>query len=212
MFIAPMPLSGPSEAASCSPEPFDLAALVPAAAWGSLPAPLRRRFAVGHGRAWFVGTMELRRSRVGAAFAALARAAGAPLPLRNAVGASCAVSVWAEGGGIVWERRIGHQVVRSVKSAGPAGTVLERTQGGLGMVLDVAVEDEAVVFRSRSFFWVIGRWRVPVPALLTPGRCVVAHRAIDAARFRFTLSMTHPLWGTTFMQDGIFTDCPEDQI
>ncbi len=99
--------------------------------------------------------------------------------------------------------------MRSVKSAGPGGTVLERTDGGLGMVLDVTVEgaagDAALVFTSRSFFLAVGRWRVPIPASLTPGCCRVEHRAVDAERFRFTLTMTHPLWGTTFRQSGLFT-------
>jgi hypothetical protein len=66
-----------------------------------------------------------------------------------------------------------------------------------------------MVFTSRGFFLAVGRWRVPIPALLTPGRCRVEHRAIDAARFRFTLSMVHPLWGTTFRQTGVFTDSLE---
>lgn len=211
MFIAPVPMF-PSRAAS--PAVLDIAGLVPAADWQGLPAFLRRRFAVGHGPLWFHGTMDLHRSPAGAVFAVLARCLGAPLPLRRETGVPVAVSVRAardgEGDGIVWERRMGHQVVRSVKSAGPGGTVLERTRGGLGMVLDVGVEDGALVFTSRSFFLSVGRWRVPVPALLTPGQCRVAHQAIDATRFRFTLTMTHPLWGTTFVQDGVFTDHSEE--
>jgi hypothetical protein len=120
------------------------------------------------------------------------------------------VDVRPVGPAVVWSRRLGTgQLVRSVKLAGPGGTVIERTEGGLGMVLDVSVEDAALVFTSRSFFLAVGPWRVPIPALLTPGGCRVEHRAIDAARFRFTLSMVHPLWGTTFCQTGVFTDTRE---
>ena len=207
MFIAPTPISSPRTA---TPAFLDIAGLLSPAAWLGLPASLRRRFAVGHGPLRFHGTMDLHRSRAGAVFAVLARCLGAPLPLRHETGAAVTVSVCADGDGIAWERRLGHQVVRSVKSAGPGGTVLERTRGGLGMVLDVTAEDGALVFTSRSFFLSVGRWRLPVPAALTPGRCRVAHRAIDDTRFRFTLTMTHPFWGTTFRQDGVFTDGGDD--
>ena len=211
MFIAPVPPPGPAPGASPAPLPLDLAALVPAADWDRLPAALRRRFAVGHAPACYVGTIDLHRSRIGAAFAVLARLFGAPLPVRHETGVPAAVSVRANGEDVVWERRLGRQVVRSVKARGPGGTLLERTGGGLGMVLDVTAEGgTALVFTSRAFFLSVGRWRLPVPALLTPGRCRVAHRAIDSTRFRFTLTMTHPLWGTTFQQDGIFNDLPED--
>ena len=101
---------------------------------------------------------------------------------------------------------MGGQTVRSVKGAGPGGTVIERTEGGLGMVLRVGVEGGALVFTSRAFFLAVGRWRVPVPGGLTPGVCRVAHEAIDAVRFRYCLTMTHPWWGVTFRQDGVFSD------
>jgi hypothetical protein len=71
------------------------------------------------------------------------------------------------------------------------------------------VDDGALVFTSRRFFLSIGSWRLPIPGVLTPGTCRVEHRAIDEHRFSFSLSMTHPLWGMTFRQNGIFNDPPE---
>ncbi len=178
-----------------------------------LPPTLRRRFEAGHGPAVYHGAMDFERSACGAVFAWLARAFGAPLAARRATGAPVTVDVRAAGDGVAWSRQLGaSQRVRSVKSAGPGGTVLERTDGGLGMVLDVSVEDGALVFTSRSFFLAVGRWRVPIPATLTPGRCRVEHRAVDDARFRFTLTMVHPLWGTTFRQTGIFTESQESPL
>ena len=67
--------------------------------------------------------------------------------------------------------------------------------GGLSMALEVCVEQGALVFYSRHYFWLLGRWRLPVPALLTPGVCRVEHRDEGPGCFRFTLEMTHPLWG-----------------
>jgi hypothetical protein len=222
------------------PATLDIAGLLHPADWARLPESLRRRFAAGHGPARHSGTMSFERSAAGAAFAFLAQWFGAPLPMLRATDAPVTVDVRTVAGGISWSRRFGpSSVVQSVKSAGPAGTVIERVNGGLGMVLDVSVEDAALacdrpdrarsgrespgqtypeslrpgasqgeatlVFTSRSFFLTIGRWRMPIPGWLTPGRCRVEHRAIDATRFRFTLTMTHALWGTTFRQAGVFT-------
>lgn len=207
------PLYAPPRARPAAPvPPLDISGLVSPSNWASLPPALRRRFAAGHGPASYRGAMDFECSRIGAWFARLARGFGAPLFAERAVAAPVTVDVRAADGGVAWERQFGptHRV-RSVKSPGPGGTLLERTDGGLGMVLDVSVDGGALVFTSRSFFVAIGRWRLPIPAILTPGRCRVEHRALDAARFRFTLTMTHPLWGTTFRQTGVFTDMPECQ-
>ena len=122
------------------------------------------------------------------------------------------MQVYDDGtGGVVWERRLwlapeAPVLVRSTKRAGPAGTLLECVDGGLGMVLDVFEEAGALVFQSRAYFLTIGPWRLPLPALLTPGCCRVAHHAVGPGRFRFELDMHHPLWGTTFRQIGLFDD------
>lgn len=189
---------------------LDLAAIVGHIDWARLPACLRRRFDAGHGPARYDGTMALERSAIGLWFAWLVRPFGAPLPVRRLIDAPVTVTVRAGTGGVVWERRFGpHHRVRSVKSPGPANTVIERTDGGLAMVLDVSVEDGALVFTSRRFFLSIGSWRLPIPAVLTPGTCRVEHRAVDEHRFTFSMTMTHPLWGTTFRQSGLFNDPPE---
>ena len=185
--------------------PLDLSRCVHPADWARLPETLRARFAVQHEPARYAASMWFERSAIGAVFALLAMPFKAPLPLHNQVGLPVVVDVRPEGTGVVWSRQLGASgLVRSVKSAGPAGTVIERTDGGLGMVLDISVDGPALVFTSRAFFLAVGRWRLPIPALLTPGRCRVEHRAIDADRFRFTLTMTHKLWGTTFRQTGLF--------
>ena len=197
---------------SVSRPELDIARLIPAADWASLPAALRRRFGVGHGPARYEGAMDLECSRAGRWFAWLVRPFGGPLPTAPGRAVPVSVDVQSTAGGVLWSRQLGPaQMVRSVKSPGPGGTVVERTTGGLGMVLDVSVDAGALVFSSRSFFFAVGPWRVPIPAILTPGQCRVEHRAVDADRFRFTLTMVHPLWGTTSRQTGVFTDMPEHQ-
>jgi hypothetical protein len=181
--------------------------MVGAADWATLPAALRRRFAAGQETARYHGTMRLSRSPIGAVFGWLGKAFGGPLPLATGEAIPTIVDVRASAGGVIWERHFGpDDRVLSVKSLNRRGDLIERTAGGLGMVLALSVEDGALLFTSRCFFLAIGRWSLPVPALLTPGVCRVEHRAVDERRFRFTMTMTHRLWGVTFRQSGIFTD------
>ena len=123
------------------------------------------------------------------------------------------VRVFDDGhGGMVWERRFhtagerAPHVVRSTKQVGADGGLQERTDGGLSMALAVFEERGALVFESRRFALILGRLRIPVPALLTPGTCRVTHTDLGDGLFRFDLDMVHPLWGHTFHQSGVFAD------
>ena len=214
---------------------LDLPALVGAAAWSRLPAAVQRRFGTAHADVTYQGHLDMRCSAIGHVYAALARLWGGPLTHLNRHAVPTTVRVSSNGcGGVVWERRFhthsgsagdaggdaagnangnatgnergDDRTVRSTKELGADGGLLERTDGGLSMSLDVFEEDGALVFRSRSFWWVLGRLRIPVPALLTPGTCRVAHTDLGGGQFRFTLSMVHPWWGETFHQSGVFAD------
>jgi hypothetical protein len=77
------------------------------------------------------------------------------------------------------------------------------------MTLAVFEQDASLVFQSRDYFLHLAALRIPIPALLTPGRCTVTHAPVSRRRFRFTMTMEHPLWGRTFHQDGEFED-PEE--
>ncbi|QIL79729.1 DUF4166 domain-containing protein [Diaphorobacter sp. HDW4A] len=192
---------GPAHAA------LDISALVGATSWQTLSPAIRRRFAAAHDDVSYVGEMELRASWIGRIFGLAASLLGSPLAAsrKNAVAAT--VNVSNDGrGGVVWERILGGQQVRSTKRLGPGGALEECTAGGLSMHLDVFVEDGALVFQSCTYFLLIGRVRVPVPAWLTPGTCRVEHRDVGPGQFRFTLDMRHPLWGHTFHQTGVFND------
>ena len=193
--------------------PLDLAALVGAAGWARLPAAVRRRFGVDHGAATYVGRMELRCSPVGRVHALLSRLFGSPLSGVTSDAVPTSVRVFDDGrGGMVWERRFhtagdrAPHVVRSTKQVGADGGLQERTDGGLSMALAVFEEHGALVFESRRFSLILGRVRIPVPALLTPGTCRVTHTDLGDGLFRFDLDMVHPLWGHTFHQSGVFAD------
>ncbi len=200
------------------PAPLDIPALVGAAGWARLCPAIRRRFAPGHAAdaPVYRGSLALDRSAIGAVFALFALILGAPLPLRRARDAPAEVRVREDGaGGVVWERWLQlapgrTHCIRSTKRLGADGTLLECTEGGLGMVLAVFEAEGALVFESRAYVLDLfgGGWRIPLPALLTPGRCCVAHSAGEGSenRFRFTMDMTHPLWGRCFHQTGVFED------
>lgn len=199
---------------------LDLPALVGAAGWSRLPLAVQHRFSVAHDDVTYEGHMDLRCSAVGHIYATLARALGGPLTHLNAHAVPTTVRVCDNGhGGVVWERAFHAQgrgrglarIVRSTKEIGLDGSLLERTDGGLSMSLDVFEENRALVFRSRRFGLVLGMGRLgslllSVPTFLTPGTCRVEHADLGDGLFRFTLRMVHPMWGETFHQSGVFVD------
>lgn len=193
-------------AAACK-TPLDLAALLGPAAWAQLPAAVQRRFAAGHPDTQYRGAMDLRRSRIGWLYAWLTKPLASPLVACQANDLVAVVRAHPNAaGGMVWERRIGDQLVASTKELGRDGGLQERTAGGLGMDLDLAVEQGELVFRSRRYWLQIAGLRLPLPGLLGPGACEVRHADLGGGRFRFSLSMRHPLWGETFHQTGVFAD------
>ncbi|HEX2546135.1 MAG TPA: DUF4166 domain-containing protein [Ramlibacter sp.] len=197
--------------------PLDLSVLLGPAAWSRLPPATRRRFAAIHHDRTYPGTLDLACSRIGQCFARLAALLGGPLTGERGAAVPARVRVYGDGrGGVVWERRLAipgraaPRVVRSTKQLGPDGWLVERTDGGLSMELDVFEQDGVLVFRSRRYFLALAGRRLSIPPLLTPGTCRVEHHDLGGGRFRFTLSMVHPLWGRTFEQTGVFADVNED--
>jgi hypothetical protein len=169
---------------------------------------VQRRFAAGHAEATYRGRMDMRCSALGRVLAWLVKPLRSPLAAANARGVPTTVRVRCVGAGVVWERSFEGGVGRvfSTKELDAHGRLQERTRGGLGMALDVFEHDGALVFQSRRYFLDLGPLRLVVPRLLSPGTCRVEHRDLGEGRFRFTLSMTHPVWGETFHQTGVFAD------
>ena len=192
-------------------------ALVGEAAWRQLPRAVQRRFdrllAPGESALYVGEVASTVLTKVGWVWAQVARALGAPLPLRVLTRSAAAVVVTADSSEHtqLWTR-IYHepgclpQVVRSMKSfTGPTG-LEERVGGGIGMALTVSVQARALVFRSAGYFWRCGRVRVPLPSWMTPGCIEVVHREERADRFSFTLSVVHPWFGRIVHQVAFFKD------
>ena len=168
-------------------------ALLPDDDWGRLPLATWRRFSkrLADGKtAIYVGeVVEVQFSWIGWWVAQLARLIGGPLP-------TCG-----------YARRNGFpQVIHSSKRfSGPTG--LEEYVGfGVSMALRMLVDGRALQFRSAGYFVQVGRLRLPLPALLTPGALTVTHSDCGSGEFRFTLEIIHPRFGTLIRQSAVFRE------
>ncbi|HXF53184.1 MAG TPA: DUF4166 domain-containing protein [Hyphomicrobiaceae bacterium] len=186
-------------------------------AWARLPEAVRRRFSKpGHPgnvtiyRGQVIST-EL--SRIGSLLAQAARLVGGPLPLTPGGGGTVTVTVIEDPAfkGQVWSRsyaRAGHfpQVIHSAKRfLGPTG--LEEYLGwGLVMRLGLSVEEGTLVFRSLAYGLELRGRFFRLPSWITPGTCEVRHEDQGGGRFRFELTLVHPLVGCLVRQVAVFED------
>lgn len=194
--------------------------LLPADAWAALPPAVRRRFSkrmTGGATVTYCGAVTtVRASAAGRLLAEAARLIGGPLPLVFEPGAGVVtVTEDTVGQGQVWTRlytrRTGFpQVIHSAKRfAGPTG-LEEHIGAGVGMALTVAVEGEALVFRSAFYFATVLGLRLRLPRWVEPGRLTIVHRDLGDGAFAFTLALDHPWLGRLLGQDAIFRDPRDD--
>ncbi len=196
--------------------------------WARLHPAIRRRFSDHDLRITYPGELTVSASLFGLVFAWLLQPFGNPLPLTKGRVFKAEVKVRPEGGGlgngVIWQRNFlrANQTphakdlrIESVKQLGTDGNLMECIRpgklGGIGMGLRVYEENGALNFASKNYFIRWGKVRLPVPLALTPGRTLVEHideGHIDGqnGKFRFRLTMTHPWFGRTILQDGVFTD------
>jgi len=107
----------------------------------------------------------------------------------------------------LYARRNGFpQMVHSSKRfSGPTG--LEEYVGrGVGMALNVHVEDDVLVFRSAGYFLQLFGRRIALPDWITPGALSVLHAELGDGRFSFTLQLVHPRFGLLIRQMAAFRE------
>jgi len=192
-------------------------ALMPDAAWASLPPAVQRRFSkrlAGGETAVYAGeVLETVMSRAGWWLAQAARLIGAPLPLTRSTHVPSVVTVTedARSGGQIWTRLYARrngfpQVIHSAKRfSGPTG--LEEYVGrGVGMTLDIYAREGALIFRSRDFFVQVFGRRLMLPNWLRPGDIYVTHADLPDNKFSFTLQVIHPQFGLLVRQMAIFRE------
>ncbi|MEM9393377.1 MAG: DUF4166 domain-containing protein [Pseudomonadota bacterium] len=188
------------------------------AAWARLPHSIRCRFgkrlSSGASVAYQGEVTDMKMNRAGRLLAFLARAIGAPLPYdSSSVGRAAVVVVTEDAAtnGQFWIRQYGKEkgfpqtVCSSKRFAGPTG--LEEYIGyGIGMALRLEATPHALWFISAGYFINIGRLRLALPRLFSPGELVVGHEELGEGKFRFSLDLRHPFFGTMISQSARFRD------
>ena len=191
-----------------------LKALLSAQDWLNLAPAIRARFASdpepGETRL-YRGVMEkVSCTWTGKLMAWAGRLIGTPMAWLTGNNVPCEVLVYRDpAGGVVWERRYDfgrnrQQVAKTVKRDNGKGRLLECFGAGAGMSLRVFEDDRALHFLSENFFLSFGKWTLQLPVLLSPGTLLVTQKDEGADNFRFTMRVTHPLFGLIAEQDGIF--------
>lgn len=192
------------------------------AAWDRLKPEVRQRFSTKprFGKAIvYKGVMhKIELSFMGWLFAQACRAIGTPLaPYRgNDVPMEIELVPDAKLKGVAWNRRYGFSpdrvfTVRSTKCRGRNGEFIEHIGCGFSMRLKLSEKDGGLKFTSVAYEVAIAGRTFRIPSLLTPGMTTVTHDQLAGDRFRFSLSVDHPLLGRTIYQAGEFYSADSDR-
>lgn len=197
------------------PASVDIRNLLGEAAWFSLPDATRARFASHTASAAYVGSFdEVRASLAGKLLATCCRMLGTPVAPFTGANVPATVHVFSTSdGGTAWLRVYrfpGREpcVVESIKRLSREGTLIEALPARLRMALDVYARDGVLHFVSNTYYFEIGRLRIPLPGWLPPGTTHVEHIDLGDGWFRFTMRVQHRWLGEVFYQTGRFRDPP----
>lgn len=186
--------------------------------WQRLHPDIQRRFASNPmpGKPLlYHGTLsELRASRLGKLIGYLSKPfiQGALIPYDDS---SCPVDIQVYGKPAsthIFKQRIyrlhGRRPIQftSYMAESERGEVLEYVGLGLGMKLKLHVADGNLHFTSDGYFWDMLGWRIPLPGVLTPGTTYLRHCNEAPNRFNIRIEIRHVLFGTTFVQAGVFQE------
>lgn len=162
----------------------------------------------------FQGEGCVRRSKIGWVFAHLARLLGSPLVWRSGENVKTIVKVApTRDGPRCWHRLFKfqdgcEQLVQTSKAMdGNLGFIDVVGADGdkrLATKMNVWTEGKSLFFESSTYVLRFRHFNIKLPAILTPGKLHAEHRDLGEGNFRYILTFTHPLWGKTFYQDGIF--------
>lgn len=180
-------------------------------AWHRLPAAVRVRFAEPVLAVDYVGEFDVvRASPLGRLFAWVCQAIGTPVVPRTGRHVPAVIHVGPVSTGASWLREYhwphgDTYRVHSTKVIGADGTLTEELPARLRMPLDVYERRGVLHFVSKGYYFDLGAGlKIPLPGWLSPGTTHVEHIDETEGWFRFTMTVTHPLFGEAFYQTGRF--------
>ncbi len=184
-------------------------------AWQNLHPDIRERFMEKnvHRDVTYRGVMqEVRASFLGKILANCFRLIGSPLALHDGENIPITVRVYRDEilDGMTWDRFYffpngSVDRVKSTKCIRQESGLIEVVGFGFGMYLKLSEENSALFFESKGFFWTLGKFKIPIPDLLTPGKTIVSQSAERNQQFKFTLEVQHRYFGKLFHQVGYFS-------
>jgi hypothetical protein len=179
-------------------------------AWRRLPPAVRTRFGEPVQKVDYVGEFDVvRASIIGRVIALLCKAIGTPVVPRTGLRVPAIIHVGPVDRGASWLREYrwpdGRACrVHSTKVIGADGTLTEELPAGLRMPLSVYQRRGVLHFVSKGYYFEFKRLKIPLPIWLSPGTTHVEHADESNGWFRFTMTVTHPLFGEVFYQTGRF--------
>lgn len=235
----PTPAEAPASTSPAHREwhrPAGMHGLLGDVAWRRLPPAVRTRFGEPVQKVDYVGEFDVvRASIIGRVIALLCKAIGTPVVPRTGLRVPAIIHVGPVDRGASWLREYrwpnGHACrVHSTKVIGADGTLTEELPAGLRMPLSVYQRRGVLHFVGKGYYfefripWSSGRLAfgpgltdargkfrliIPLPTWLSPGTTHVEHADESNGWFRFTMTVTHPLFGEVFYQTGRFRAAEE---
>ena len=196
--------------------PHSLREILGSSAWSRLPEAVRARFADRSLAVDYAGEFDMVRANlVGRIIAWAAQIIGTPVVPRTGSDVPAIVHVVPSDGGVEWRREYRWPgrppyLVRSTKAIREDGVLVEKLPAHLCMSLQVYEQAAVLHFVSRSYYFEIPLpgarrcMRLVLPLWLSPGTTRVEHIDDADGWFRFTMTVTHPLFGEVFHQTGRF--------
>jgi len=188
-----------------------LRAVLGAEQWMRLPEAVRERFAENAAAVTYAGAFEIvRASLLGRLFAWLGVIFGGPVTPRIGNDVEARVFVRPNGSGVEWIREYlwadgRRNVVRSTKVISGDARLIEKLPARLCMPLATWQENGVLHFESRGYYFdTLFGFKLWLPGFFTPGITHVEHIDLGHGWFRFTMTVTHAVFGEMFFQTGRF--------
>ncbi|MCG8425867.1 MAG: DUF4166 domain-containing protein, partial [Chromatiales bacterium] len=82
--------------------------------------------------------------------------------------------------------------------------IIEFVKYGMGIRMQMSVEEKALVFKSIGYTWKLGSLHLPIPNWMILGDATIIEKALSDEQFHIDFQIIHPLLGRTFSYGGIF--------